>query len=67
MSEQALITAKLQQWISKQSRGQLENIAYELIDHLMNIEEINFHHDAKEGEIDAPYWDSCGIVIGEDQ
>lgn len=60
------MSAELTNWISKQSKEKLEKIAYELIDHLMNIEEINFYPDAEEGETNAPYWDSCGVVIGED-
>ena len=56
---------KLQEWISSLDRETLEKVAFECIDRLIDIEEVNYPDDEDLGK--APYWDSCGIRLGEDE
>lgn len=56
----------LEEWISSLDRETLEKIAVECIDRLIDTEEINYYPDGTE-ENSKPYWDSCGIRLGEDE
>lgn len=55
---------KLQEWISSLDRETLEKVAFECIDRMIDIEEINYH-PREEG--DAPYWDASGTRLNEDE
>jgi hypothetical protein len=55
---------KLQQWIKSLPREKLDEIAFQCIDRLIDSEELNYN---PERTGDAPYWDSCGIRLGEDE
>ena len=57
---------QLTKWISGLSREKLEKIAYELTDRMMDAEEICYYPNDEDSP-NAPYWDSCGIELGEDE
>lgn len=57
---------KLQEWISSLDREILEKVAFDCIDRLIDTEELNYYPDGTK-DYEAPYWDSCGIRLGEDE
>lgn len=59
-------TEQLEKWISKLPRVMLEDIAFEVIDRLMDTEEIRFDPD-EEDLPNAPYWTASGVELGEDE
>lgn len=57
---------KLKEWIRSLDRETLEKVAFDCIDRLIDNEEVNYYPDDEDlGK--APYWDSCGIRLGEDE
>jgi len=60
------MSKQLTKWIEGLSREKLEDIVYELSDHLLDGDTLRFNPD-DEDLPDGPYWGSCGIEIGEDE
>lgn len=65
-----IIKEKLKTWINNQSHEQLQKIALDAIERLMEIEEVRFRvseHWMEKDTPEVPYWDSCGDTLGENQ
>lgn len=59
-------TETLQKWIGSLDRETLEKVAFECIDRLIDTEELSYYPDGTK-DYEAPYWDSCGERLGDDE
>jgi hypothetical protein len=65
-----VIKEKLKTWINKQSHEQLQKIALDAIERLIETEDVHFRvreHWMEEDTQEEPYWDSCGDTLGKNQ
>jgi hypothetical protein len=65
-----VIKEKLKIWINKQSHEQLQKIALDAIERLIETEDVRFRvreHWMEKDTQEEPYWDSCGDTLGENQ
>lgn len=60
MAEKLNRDTRLNKWISNLDRSTLDAIAFEIIDRMIEIEEINMYSDDE-----APYWEGNGERLDE--
>ncbi|HWY36087.1 MAG TPA: hypothetical protein VNX68_15690 [Nitrosopumilaceae archaeon] len=49
----------LETWVQSKSKEELEKILLQCINHMIYSEDVRINEEG------APFWESCGVVLGE--
>ena len=55
------ITENLEAWVLSKSKDELENIVLDCLRHMIMTEDVRVRDNGE------PYWESCGVVLGEEE